>query len=142
MSKHLDHRSWVEEQISKYLGTNYRNVFIHSSIIEGILVTKSGKYRLQNAIDTLAFSHTITPSEATIFGEIKDLRDSLAHEIFKNGGLSQDAIYHQLIKPLMAKIRKAYIVSPFLQKELFEKYKIVRPDIIAFNPAPSPEGRE
>lgn len=84
MSKNLDHREWVIEQFQKkYLKKSYRNVFIHSSIIEGMLVKESGMGTFDSANKFLLCSNKISSSEFCKFDQIRKIRNKLAHNIFK-----------------------------------------------------------
>lgn len=133
MSKNLNHHDWVVQQFDKYLRKQYRDVFIHSSIIEGVLVNESGMDKFDSANKFLLCSKKITSSEFCIFNEIRKIRNSLAHDIFKKKGLAQKDI-DKLRNDLMEKIHKAYKVSIFLDQKIFKKYKITRSPVITFNP--------
>lgn len=132
MAKNLSHKDWVKQQFNKYLKSSYRNVFVHSSIIEGILVNESGMDKFDSANKFLLCSQKITSSEFCVFNEIRKIRNSLAHDIFKKK-LPQNDI-DKLRDDLMEKIQKAYKISSFLDKKIFKKYGITRPQAILFNP--------
>lgn len=134
MSKNLNHHNWVVQQFEKYLKTSYRNVFIHSSIIEGVLVNESGEDKFDSANRFLLCSRKINSSEFCVFDKIRKIRNSLAHRVFKKRGLSQKEI-DKLRDDLMEKIHEAYKVSDFLNEKLFKEYKITRSSSITFNPA-------
>jgi hypothetical protein len=53
MVKNLNHNDWVKQQFEKYLKSTYRNVIIHSSIIEGTLKNESGKNKFDLANKSL-----------------------------------------------------------------------------------------
>ncbi|MDP1845944.1 MAG: hypothetical protein Q8L09_04335 [Candidatus Moranbacteria bacterium] len=133
MSKNLSHHDWVVQQFDKYLRKQYRDVFIHSSIIEGVLVNESKERSFDLANKRLLCSKKIYSSEFCVFNEIRDIRNKLAHDIFKKDGLTQKDI-DKLRDDLMEKIHKAYKISSFLEDKLFKKYKINRSSIITFNP--------
>lgn len=122
MAKNLSHQNWVLQQFDKYLKSSYRNVIIHASIIEGVLRNESGKNTFDLANKSLLLSKKITSSEFCIFNEVRNIRNSLVHESFKNK-LAQNEI-DELRDSLMEKIHKAYKISIFLNKNLFKKYKI------------------
>jgi len=130
--KWLNHEEWVVQQFQeKYLKKGHRNVLIHSSIIEGMLVNESGMYNFDSANKFLLCSKKIDHSEFCVFDEIRKIRNKIAHEIFKKK-LSQKKI-DELLDNLMKKIHEAYKISDFLNKSLFTKYSIPRILIIAFN---------
>jgi hypothetical protein len=133
MSKNLSHHDWVVQQFDKYLRSQYRDVFIHSSIIEGVLVNESGKRSFDLANKSLLCSKKIYSSEFCVFNEIRDIRNRLAHDIFKKNGLAQNDI-DKLRDDLIEKIHEAYKTSSFLEEKIFKKYKIKRSSIITFNP--------
>jgi len=130
MSKNLSHQEWVLEQFTpKYLKTSYRNAVLHSSIIEGVLVVESRINKFDYANKFLLCDKKIDSSEFCIFNKIRDIRNRLVHRIFKKRGLSQNEI-NKLIKDLVQEILLAYKKSAFLDKKLFEKYQIPRPQNI------------
>lgn len=132
MVRDLSHDDWVRQQFEgKYLKTSYRNVLIHSSIIEGTLRNESGRETFHSANKALSHSGKIGPSEFRIFDEIRDIRNHLVHESFKNG-LIQNQI-DGLRDELMKKILEAYRISSFLNVTLFMRYRIVRVASIPFN---------
>ncbi|KKW19074.1 hypothetical protein A2852_02045 [Candidatus Adlerbacteria bacterium RIFCSPHIGHO2_01_FULL_54_23] len=134
MAKNLSHQDWVKQQFGKYLKSSYRNVFVHSSIIEGILANESGMDKFDSANKFLLCSQKINSSEFCVFNNIRKIRNKLAHDIFKRKGLSQNEI-DKLRDDLMKEIHNAYIVSNFLNNKLFEKYKLKRSSVIGFEPA-------
>ena len=69
--------------------------------------------------------------EFCVFNEVKNTRNSLVHESFKNG-LTQNEI-DELRDELMEKIYNAYKMSGFLYKNLFKKYNIEQAPNILFN---------
>lgn len=133
MVKNLSHQNWVLQQFEvKYLKSSYRNVIIHASIIEGSLRKESGKSNFDLANKSLLQSKKIISSEFCILNDVRNIRNSLVHESFKNG-LTQNEI-DKLRDKLMEKIHIAYKVSSFLDEDLFKKYNIKRPSNIMFNP--------
>ena len=135
MVKNLSHNDWVKQQFeAKYLRRSYRNVVIHSSIIEGTLVNSSGKKRntFDEANKSLSHTGKISSSEFCIFNEIRNIRNQLVHESFKNK-LVQNQI-DGLRDDLMKKIHEAYKMSSFLNEKLFKKYNLERPSCIIFKP--------
>ena len=120
----LNHEDWVKEQFkNEYLKSAYRNVFIHFSIIEGILVNESEMNNFSSANKCLLCSQRIDSSEFCAFDSIRKVRNKLAHNIFKEERLSQKDI-DGLRDDLMKKIHHAYRISTFLKTKLFEKYEI------------------
>ena len=67
MAKNLSHQDWVKQQFGKYLKSSYRNVFVHSSIIEGILANESGMDKFDSANKFLLCSQKINSSEFVPF---------------------------------------------------------------------------
>lgn len=131
MAKHLNHKEWIEQQFeSKYLRKSYRNCFIHSALIEGILVKKSGKEKFDLANKSLLHSNQINSDEFCIFNAIRKIRNSLAHRIIKST-FSQDDM-DELLTNLINKIHEAYKYSKFLNKELICEYNIKRSPLILF----------
>jgi hypothetical protein len=129
MARNLSHDGWVKQQFKeKYLKSEYRNVLIHASIIEGTLRNESGRKTFDSANKRLSSSGRITPSEFSIFDEIRRIRNSLVHDSFRNG-LLQNQI-DGLRDELMRKILAAYRSSSFLEDTLFRKYAIVPVPII------------
>jgi hypothetical protein len=129
--KWLNHNEWVLEQFQeKYLEKRYRNIFIHASIVESALVNKCGIDNFYSANKCLLYSKDINPTEFSMFDKIRKNRNKVAHEIFKNKGLSQKDI-NKILHELRATILKAYGTSNFLDRNLFKKYNIQRvPDIV------------
>lgn len=131
MSKHLNHAEWINQQFKReYLRKSYRNCFIHSALIEGTLIQKSGENKFDLANKFLLCSKQINPTEFCIFNTIREIRNSLAHKIIEKN-FSQDDM-DKLLVSLIAKIHEAYKSSKFLDKELIKKYDIKRPSIILF----------
>jgi DNA-binding MltR family transcriptional regulator len=125
MSKNLSHHDWIIQQFEeKYLKISYRDVLIHSSIIEGVLVKESGVDKFDLANKFLLCSGKISASEFCAFDEIRKIRNRLAHDIFKKS-LAQEEI-DKLRDDLMRKIHKAYKISTFLDANLFQRYQIAR----------------
>jgi len=132
MVKNLSHDDWVRQQYeARYLKSEYRNVLIHSSIIEGTLRNNSGQKQFASAIQQLACSGRISASESCMFDGIRKVRNSLVHDSFKNGLIQKEI--DDLRDELMGKILEAYSNSGFLNDRLFLKYKIVRVARIAFS---------
>lgn len=132
MVRHLNHRDWVKQQFeNKYLKTSYRNVLIHSSIIEGTIRNLGKKDKFVSANKFLLTSGKITSNEFCIFNDIRNIRNSLVHDSFKNG-LNQDEI-DRLRDSLMEKIHLAYRKSNFLDKKLLKKYAVPRLNTIKFD---------
>jgi hypothetical protein len=129
--KWLNHNEWVLEQFQeKYLKKRYRNIFIHASIIESVLVNKCGIDNFYSANKCLLYSKDINSTEFSMFDKIRKNRNKVAHEIFKNKGFSQRDI-DKILHELRATILRAYRTSNFLDRNLFKKYNIPRvPDII------------
>lgn len=125
MSENLSHNNWVKQQFDKYLRKSYRDVFVYSSIIEGILVNESGMDKFDSANKFLLCSNKINSSEFCVFNKIRKIRNKLAHDIFKGKGLPQKDI-DKLRDDLMEQICEAYRMSNFLDEKLFKKYKIKR----------------
>ncbi len=134
MAKNLNHDDWVRQQFN-YLRCEYRDVILHSSIIEGTLRNESGGRTFHSANDALQKSGRIDSSEFGVFDEIRDKRNQLVHDSFKNR-LTQNEVAN-LRDDLMKKICEAYRISSFLDNTLFRKYNIVRSPKIAFMPAPT-----
>ncbi|OGL52764.1 hypothetical protein A3K55_01410 [Candidatus Shapirobacteria bacterium RBG_13_44_7] len=133
MVRNLTHGEWVLQQFEeRYLRSSYRNVLIHASIIEGTLRNESGSERFYSANEYLNNNHIITPAEYYVFDEVRDTRNKLIHDSFKDG-LEQNAI-DELRDELMEKIHEAYRISDLLNRNLFQKYDIPRLAIITFNP--------
>lgn len=136
MTKNLNHHDWVIQQFEgKYLESTYRDVIIHSSIIEGMLANESDEDNFDSANKLLLCSRQIDSSEFCVFNKVRKTRNKLVHGIFKNGGLPQNDI-DELRDDLMKKIHEAYRMSNFLNEKLFKKYKITRAPSITFNPTP------
>lgn len=132
MVRHLSHSKWVQQQYEeKYLRSGYRNVLVHSSIIEGTLRNESRRNKFDLANKQLLRSGKINSSEFCIFNKIRTIRNSLVHDSFRDG-LVQDEI-DELRDELMKRIIEAYKISSFLNVTLFKKYRIVRPSCIAFD---------
>jgi hypothetical protein len=137
MSKPLkNHHDWVEYQFKKYLRDEYRDAFIHSSLIEGVLVKESGMDKFDLANKFLLCSGKITSFEFCIFNEIREIRNKIAHEIFKKQLKEKDI--NKLRDDLMSKIKEAYRKSSFLNIKLLKKYSIERKDVIKFEPENKP----
>ena len=127
-----NHKEWIKYQFENYLRKEYRNIFIHSSIIEGVLVSESNMNTFDSANKfLLCFGHIKSP-EFCVFNKIREIRNKIAHEIFKNK-LDEKNI-NQLRDNLMWKIHEAYKISRFLNDKLFKRYVITRPTSIKFNP--------
>ena len=133
MVKNLSHNDWALQQFDKYLKTSYRNVLIHASIIEGILRNESGQEKFYSANKFLFCNKQITISEFKVFDELRNIRNSLIHDSFKDK-LEQNKI-DELRDKLMKKIHESYRISNFLNKRLFEKYSIERSVFITFDPS-------
>jgi len=132
MVRNLSHDDWVRQQFEdKYLKTSYRNVLVHSSIIEGTLRNESGRKTFDLANKQLLCSGKISSSEFCIFDEIRDIRNRLVHDSFKNGFVQNEI--DGLRDELMKKILEAYRISSFLNVTLFMEYRIVRVARIPFN---------
>ena len=133
MVKNLSHADWVRQQFDKRrLRSEYRNVLIHSSIIEGTLRNKSGRRTFDMANRRLLCSGKITSCEFCIFNEIRTIRNRLVHDSFKDG-LVQNQI-DGLRDELMRKILQAYRISVFLNDALFARYALARLPAIVFEP--------
>lgn len=131
MAKHLNHKEWINQQFEpKYLRKSHRNCFIHSALIEGMLIQKSGKNKFDLANESLLCFGKINSTEFCVFNTIRKIRNSLAHNIIKRT-FSQDDM-DKLLADLINKIYEAYKCSKFLNKELIDKYDIKRPSIISF----------
>jgi len=133
MATNLNHVDWVKQQFDKYLNKSYRDVFVHSSMIEGILINESGKDSFDTANKALLLSNKINSSEFCVFNELRKIRNTLSHNIFKNNGLPQKEI-DKLRNMLMTKILEAYSTSKFLDAKLIMKYQITRSPKIPYNP--------
>ncbi|OGI19665.1 MAG: hypothetical protein A3J06_03975 [Candidatus Moranbacteria bacterium RIFCSPLOWO2_02_FULL_48_19] len=121
--KWLNHHEWVNEQFQeKYLTKTYRNVIIHSSLIEGILRHNSGEHTFDSANKSLLSIKKIDLPEFCMFKEISKTRNSIIHKIFERS-LSQKSM-DKLLRNLRKKILEAYKTSDFLGLNLFKKYKI------------------
>ena len=132
MVKSLSHDDWVRQQFKKFLRRSYRDVLVHSSIIEGTLRNETGERWFSDAIKALQKSGRITSSEFDVFDAVRDTRNRLVHDSFKDG-LVQNQI-DGLRDKLIEKILEAYKISRFLDKALFLKYNIVRGPTITFTP--------
>jgi hypothetical protein len=134
MASNLSHDAWVRQQFAKrYLKSEYRNVLIHSSIIEGTLRNESRRNKFASANKALLDSGKINCEEFRVFDQIREIRNSLVHESFKDR-LVQKQI-DGLRDELMKKILEAYRISRFLNYALFMKYGLVRVPSVAFDPA-------
>ena len=131
-----NHNEWVAEQFqNKYLKKSYRNVLIHTSIIEGMLIKKSGEKSFIAANKFLLDSGVIDSSEHKTFDEIRKIRNKISHNIFSGNsgaGLSQKDI-DILLKEVIYKMHTAYKTSRFLNRNLFMEYSITRPSSIIYN---------
>lgn len=131
MAKHLTHTQWINQQFEReYLRKSHRNCFIHSALIEGTLIQKSGKDKFDLANKFLLNNNLINYTEFSAFNSIRETRNSLAHNIIKKT-FSQDDM-DELLTNLINKIREVYKSSKFLNKELINKYNIKRSSIISF----------
>lgn len=132
MSKHLNHEEWVIHQFGAgYLKSAYRNVILHASIIEGTVrnnVSKKGNFYDANI--NLKNAGTITTAEYDAFEGVREVRNKLVHEIFKDG-FNEDQIL-DLRDTVLKKIIAAYRISKFLDDKLFKKYGIPRLPKIEF----------
>lgn len=132
MAKNLSHHGWVLQQFeNKYLKATYRNVLIHSSIIEGVLRNESGEKMFDLANKSLLCSMKITSSEFCVFNEVRDIRNSLIHDSFRKGLVQNDI--DGLRDKLMERIHGAYRMSKFLNEKLFKKYEISRSSSVRFD---------
>ncbi len=130
MSKYLSHNDWViHEYDARSLKSSYRNVILHSSFIEGAVRNSSNKDNFKQANESLKSTGTISPEEFNAFEDVREVRNKLIHEIFKDG-LGEDQIL-ELRDTLNKKILTAYRISKFLDNIVFKKYGITRPSIIA-----------
>ncbi|UCF79100.1 MAG: hypothetical protein JSW03_02265 [Candidatus Eiseniibacteriota bacterium] len=138
MARNLPHPDWVAGQFSPQgLRPRYRNVVLHASIIEGVLreevwgTKKKGSFH--EAIETLSLRPSgITPQEEKVFTKVKDLRNDLIHDSYRNKYTERQIL--AVRDKLMEKIREAYSISKFLNCKLFLKYNIDRPASITFKP--------
>lgn len=134
MTTNLNHHDWIAQQFQgRYLQKWYRNVLIHASIIEGILIKESCMDTFDTANRCLRKCGNINPHEYQAFNEIRKIRNKIAHGIFKGGGFSQRDV-DELRDDLMDKIRYAYQISIFLEDKLFKKYSLRRPIVITYKP--------
>jgi len=132
LRKWLNHNEWVLEQFQeKYLKKSYRNIVIHSSIVESVLVNKCGIDNFNSANKCLLYSKDINSGEFSMFDKIRKNRNKIAHEILKKKGLSQKDM-DKILHDLRTTILKVYETSNFLDKNLFKKYNIPRVPDIAF----------
>ena len=129
MTKRLNHTDWVVWQFNpRGLKATYRNVILHSSFIEGVLrrevwgEKKKGSFH--EAIERLSTRGRITSHERQVFMEVKNLRNDLVHDSFKNRFTQKQT--EACLNDLWEKILKAYGISTFLDDELFKKYRIPR----------------
>jgi hypothetical protein len=125
MPKYLSHNDWVIHEFNaKSLKSSYRNVILHASFIEGAVRNVSNKGTFKNANKSLKGTGTISPEEFNAFEEVREVRNKLIHEVFKDG-LDEDQIV-RLRDTLMEKIITAYRISKFLDGNVFKKYGIQR----------------
>jgi hypothetical protein len=125
MSKRLSHIDWVIHQYeANGLRSSYRNVILHASIIEGAVRNESKKGGFEQANKSLKGAGIISPAEFNAFEEVRELRNKLIHESFKDG-LDEDQIL-ELRDTLREKILMAYTISKFLESKVFKKYGIQR----------------
>jgi hypothetical protein len=125
MSKHLSHNDWVIRQFdANGLRSSYRNVILHASIIEGAVRNVTNKGNFKQANESLKDAGRTTPAEFNAFEEVREVRNKLIHESFKDG-LTEDRI-EGLRDTLRKKILTAYKISKFLDDEVFKKYGIQR----------------
>lgn len=132
MAKNLSHHDWVLQQFDKYLRRAYRDVLIHSSIIEGVLRNESGKGKFDEANKHLLNTKKINSSEFCVFNKVREIRNSLVHDSFRSQLVQNDI--DKLRDALMENILDAYKKSTFLNEKLFKKYSISRSASIKFNP--------
>ena len=125
MVRNLSHNDWVIQQFKKYLRPSYRDVIIHTSIIEGVLRNESKKGSFDSANKFLLQSKKIDSSEFYMFNEVRDIRNKLIHESFMNK-LVQNEI-DKLRDDLRVKILYAYQNSNFLDNTIFKQYNVTRP---------------
>ena len=72
MVRNLSHDDWVRQQFKgRYLRSEYRNVLIHSSIIEGMLRNESGQDTFASGNKALLFSGMVNSSEFRVFDVIR-----------------------------------------------------------------------
>jgi hypothetical protein len=125
MSKRLSHNDWVIHQFdANGLKSSYRNVILHASIIEGTVRNESNKDSFKQANKSLKDTGIMSPAEFNAFEEVRELRNKLIHESFKDG-LDEDQILG-LRDTLREKILMAYTISKFLDSKVFKKYGIQR----------------
>jgi len=107
MSKNLNHQDWVVQQFNKYLRKQYRDVIIHSSIIEGVLRNESKKGSFDQASKALLRSGKINSTEFRVFNEVREIRNNLVHESFRNQLVQNDidGLRDELMKKYMKHIR-------------------------------------
>jgi len=125
MSKHLSHNDWVIRQFdANGLRSSYRNVILHASIIEGAVRNESNKDSFKQANESLRDAGIISPAEFNAFEKVREVRNKLIHESFKDG-LDEDQILG-LRDTLRKKILIAYTISEFMDSKVFNMYRIQR----------------
>jgi hypothetical protein len=133
MTTNLNHNDWVKQQFDKYLNKSYRDVVVHSSLLEGILVNESGMDTFDASNKFLLCSQKISSHEFCIFNAVRKARNALVHKPFKGKGLLQKEI-DKLRNTLYENILEAYKSSSFLNEKVFLKYQITRQSKISYNP--------
>lgn len=103
MKKHLPHKEWVLNQFEKYLTLSYRNVFIHTSIIEGLLIDESEeetpfpdekeKKKCQKQFRIISYAMKLLGKLNKNYKKLFENRNDLIHGIArKSNPLDQDNI--------------------------------------------------
>ncbi|MCL5280910.1 MAG: hypothetical protein M1376_13510 [Planctomycetes bacterium] len=128
MAPNREHDKWVAEQFERPRW-QYRDVILHAAFIEGTVCSKSTRKRKQDNfkldIQWLCDKDKlINEDERAAFHKVRETRNALAHRILKQRATEQQII--QWRDDLKEHILAAYRISPFLDKELFKKYKIDR----------------
>jgi hypothetical protein len=93
---------------------------------------ESKKCTFDSANMSLRIKDVISQEEFEVFDRIRDLRNKLVHDIFRNS-FDQNRI-ERYGKRLEKNILRAYRESQFLEDKLFQPYGIKRTSEIQFNP--------
>lgn len=116
---------YIKEQFTKSAWPKrpdtYRNVVLHSSIIESLIETESKRNGFTAGLITLLSIRKISIKDLIMLNKIRGLRNKIVHGFFKKGIRER---MNKNIHSLAMAIITTYRDSDFLKNQFIKKYKL------------------
>ena len=123
----MDHLTWIKEQFEKKnTRAIYRNVLIHTSFLETVVIKEAdqGRTNFECAIKILRSNAAIyNRNTIDMIDGLRKKRNKIIHELLKNNGLDE-ALINMTIKEMRGLLKNIYHNAPFVQRYFLNEYQI------------------